>query len=82
VRQAETAARRGEKPAKPTDETEVKPDAPPRSPNVRDLEKQLEAALGMKVVVRTEPGNTSGTVEVAFDDLDQLDRFLARVLGS
>ncbi len=49
---------------------------------MRDLEKQLEAALGMKVVVRTEPGNTSGTVEVAFDDLDQLDRFLARVLGS
>jgi ParB family chromosome partitioning protein len=82
VRQAETAARRGEKPAKPAEETEPKPDAPARSPNVRDLEKQLEAALGMKVVVRTEPGNTSGTVEVAFDDLDQLDRFLARVLGS
>lgn len=81
VRQAELAARKAERPEKPAPEPEKKGD-PGRSANVRDLERQLEAALAMKVVVRTEPGNTSGTVEIAFDDLDQLDRFLARVLGS
>lgn len=82
VRQAELAARKGDKPAKPADDAEKKPEGAARSANVRDLERQLEAALSMKVVVRTEPGNTSGTVEIAFDDLDQLDRFLSRVLGS
>ncbi|MEZ4393117.1 MAG: ParB/RepB/Spo0J family partition protein [Polyangiales bacterium] len=80
VRQAELAARRGDKPAKPAADGPRKGAAP--SANVRDLERQLEAALGMKAVIRTEPGDTSGTVEIAFDDLDQLDRFLARVLGS
>lgn len=80
VRQAEQAARKPEKPEKPDGASE--PRAPTsRSANVLDLEKKLEAALGMKVVIRTEASPTSGTVEIAFDDLDQLDRFLNRVLG-
>ena len=81
VRQAEQAARKAEKPAKAEEPAAPKPSAS-RSANVLDLEKKLEAALGMKVVVRTEASHTSGTVEIAFDDLDQLDRFLNRVLGS
>lgn len=81
VRQAELAARKGDKPPKPAEDSPRKRGDSP-SPNVRDLERQLEAALGMKAVIRTEPGDLSGTVEIAFDDLDQLDRLLARVLGS
>jgi hypothetical protein len=32
------------------------------------------------VAIRAE-GGTSGTVEIAFDSLDQLDSFLDKVLG-
>lgn len=77
VRQAEAAARRKERPEKPA----AKPAEARRNPNVLDLEKRLSAALGMPVAVRTDAGGKAGTVEVAWDDLDQLDRFVARVLG-
>ena len=48
---------------------------------MRDLEKKLESALGMPVAIRTDGAMNSGTVEIGFDNLDQLDRFLRRVLG-
>ncbi len=76
VRQTESAARKKREP-KP----EVEAAAEKKSPNVRDLEKRLEAALGLSVAIRAEPGAQSGTVEVAFDTLDQLDAFVDRVLG-
>ncbi len=47
-----------------------------------DLEKRLAAALGMPVAVRTDASGKAGTVEIAWDDLDQLDRFIDKVLGA
>ena len=79
VRQTEQAARRKDKP-----EGEQKPprEAPAKkNPNTADLEKKLSASLGMNVAVRTDPSGKSGTVEIGWDSLDQLDRFIAKVLG-
>lgn len=80
VRQAEAAARRREKPADKPDDKPATPER--RNPNVLDLEKRLAAALGMPVAVRTDASGKAGTVEIAWDDLDQLDRFIDRVLGA
>jgi ParB family chromosome partitioning protein len=83
VRQAEAAARkprRLEGPASPAKAPSAAEGAAAKSPNLRDLERRLEAALGMPVAIRAE-GGTSGTVEIAFDSLDQLDSFLDKVLG-
>jgi ParB family chromosome partitioning protein len=52
-----------------------------KSPNVRELEAKLSAALGMPVVIREDPSKQSGTVEIAYDTLDQLDRFIDKILG-
>lgn len=76
VRQTESAARKKKDPKPATEAATEK-----KSPNVRDLEKRLEAALGLSVVIRAEAGAQSGTVEVGFDSLDQLDAFVDRVLG-
>ncbi len=83
VRQTEAAARkprRLEGPGTPDKAPPVAEPRPSKSPNLRDLERRLEAALGLPVAIRAE-GGTSGTVEVAFDSLDQLDGFLEKVLG-
>ncbi len=83
VRQTEAAARkprRLEGPASPAKGPSAADGPSPKSPNLRDLERRLEAALGLPVAIRAE-GGTSGTVEVAFDSLDQLDSFLDKVLG-
>jgi ParB family chromosome partitioning protein len=53
----------------------------PKSPNVRELEARLSGALGMPVVVREDPSKQSGTVEIAYDSLDLLDRFIEKILG-
>ncbi len=83
VRQAEAAARRKEKPAdKPAEKPEKSADGERRNPNILDLEKRLAAALGMPVAVRTDASGKAGTVEIAWDDLDQLDRFIDKVLGA
>lgn len=52
-----------------------------KSPNVKELESKLSGALGMPVVVREDPSKQSGTVEIAYDSLDQLDRFIYKILG-
>lgn len=83
VRQTEAAARkprRLEGPASPAKAPSAAEGAAAKSPNLRDLERRLEAALGLPVAIRAE-GGTSGTVEIAFDSLDQLDSFLDKVLG-
>lgn len=83
VRQAEAAARRKEKPAeKPADKAPKGADGERRNPNILDLEKRLSAALGMPVAVRSDATGKAGTVEIGWDDLDQLDRFIERVLGA
>lgn len=77
VRQMEAAARRKERPEKPAAPAKETT----RSPNLLDLEKRLSAALGVPVAVRPDASGKRGTVEVAWDDLDQLDRFVEKVLG-
>jgi ParB family transcriptional regulator, chromosome partitioning protein len=52
-----------------------------KSPNVKELEAKLSGSLGMPVVVREDPSKQSGTVEIAYDSLDQLDRFIYKILG-
>lgn len=82
VRQTEAAARkprRLEGPASPAKAPSAAEGAAAKSPNLRDLERRLEAA-GLPVAIRAE-GGTSGTVEIAFDSLDQLDSFLQKALG-
>lgn len=82
VRQAEAAARKKEKPAeKPSEKPEKGADGDRRNPNILDLEKRLSAAVGMPAAVRTDASGKAGTVEIAWDDLDQLDRFIDKVLG-
>jgi len=52
--------------------------APPaKSPSLRDLENRLTRAAGTKVLVR-DHGN-KGDVVIPYEDLDHLDRILARV---
>ena len=83
VRQTEQFARRKlEGPKAPAAADPAKEKVPAASSaNVRDLEKKLETALGMPVAIRTDGTMSSGTVEIGFDNLDQLDRFLRRALG-
>ncbi len=84
VRQTEQAARKPRKPVKDPAAASVASETPaPRtSPNVRDLEKRLESALGMSVAVRVDADGRAGTVEIGYDSLDQLDRLIVRLLGS
>jgi ParB family chromosome partitioning protein len=63
-----------------TPDTSAEPKLP-KSPNVRELEAKLSGALGMPVVVREDSSKQSGTVEIAYDTLDQLDRFIEKILG-
>lgn len=58
-----------------------KPPPSTKNANVRDLEARLSSSLGMGVVLREDASKTSGTVEIAYDSLDQLDALLTRILG-
>lgn len=82
VRQTERAARRHElRPDKTSPTASPTHEPSTKNSNVRDVEKKLSAALGMPVVIREDPSRTSGTVEIGYDSLDQLDRFIDRILG-
>jgi ParB family chromosome partitioning protein len=84
VRETEAAARKAPKSAASTSaegKAGARAAATPKSANVRDVEKKLSAALGMAVVIRDDASQSSGVVEIAYDSLDQFDRFLARILG-
>ena len=63
-----------------TAKAKAKPDnkkAGEKSPAVRDLESKLTRAAGTKVLVK-DTGN-KGEVVIPYEDLDHLDRILARV---
>jgi ParB family transcriptional regulator, chromosome partitioning protein len=81
VRQTEQATRRKEKTSEKPAAEKSKDDAP-RGPNILDLEKRLSGALGMPVAVRPDASNQRGTVEIAWDNLDQLDRLIDKILES
>ena len=57
-------------------------DAPPteigKSPSVKDLERRLERALGMRARV-VQKSTTAGQLQIEYDSLDQLDRLLDRL---
>jgi ParB family chromosome partitioning protein len=54
--------------------------APGKSAAVRDLEARLTRAAGTKVVLRQDASNDKrGEVLIPYEDLDHLDRILARV---
>ncbi len=76
VRETERAARKTTQPARKPALVER-----PKNANVRDLEKRLAGALGMQVLIREDGTGKSGVVEIGYEDLDQLDRFIDRVLG-
>ncbi len=79
VRQTEAAVRRSAK-AKPAVRG-ARPAAGGKSANVTDLERRLSAALGMRATIHEGSQRGRGRVEIAYDNLDQLDRFIDRVLG-
>jgi ParB family transcriptional regulator, chromosome partitioning protein len=54
--------------------------APGKSAAVRDLESRLTRAAGTKVLVKQDPkSDKKGEVMIPYEDLDHLDRILARV---
>ncbi len=64
-----------------TPEPEPDPETKQRQVIVRDLEERLRRALGVKVAVRTDAKKKgSGTIEVPYGDLDELDRLLETLL--
>lgn len=64
-----------------TPEPEPDPETRQRQVIVRDLEERLRRALGVKVAVRTDAKKKgSGTIEVPYGDLDELDRLLETLL--
>jgi ParB family transcriptional regulator, chromosome partitioning protein len=57
-------------------------DAPPPAPvnpNVQALETSLSQNLGSTVRVKTRRGGKSGSIEIRFHDLDELDRLIERL---
>jgi ParB family chromosome partitioning protein len=78
VRAAESLVRQvRSKGAKPDGKAKT---APAKSAAVRDLEARLTRAAGTKVVLRQDSSNEKrGEVLIPYEDLDHLDRILARV---
>ncbi|ACY17081.1 ParB/RepB/Spo0J family partition protein [Haliangium ochraceum] len=65
----------------PAERAQAQAQAPKKSASVRDLELRLSKSLGSQVSV-DEDGNDkkSGTIQIRYMDLDDLDRLLARLL--
>lgn len=54
--------------------------APGKSAAVRDLEQRMTRAAGTKVVIKVDPRDSKkGEISIPYEDLDHLDRILARV---
>ncbi len=72
VRQTEDLVRRERSPQKPKNK-------PAPSASVKDLEQKLERSLGTRVRL-AQKSNQSGTIEIEYASLDQLDGLLERLL--
>jgi ParB family chromosome partitioning protein len=69
--------------AEPKDDPAAASPPPPRkSAAVRDLEERLTKSLGAAVALTEEAKGKGGVIEIRYQDLDDLDRLLARLLGS
>lgn len=88
VRQVESMVQRER--AKPADSAnqeaneangvnEGKPGKLDKSVNLRDLEQRLQRSLQLRVTIRERSGSL-GTVEIAYQNLDDFDRLLERLL--
>lgn len=73
VRETEKLAKRSEKPA-PSANTAAMKDA-----DTRQIEKDLSAALGMKVAIDHKVGGESGTLSLRYKNLEQLDEVCRRL---
>ncbi|MDC0671726.1 ParB/RepB/Spo0J family partition protein [Nannocystis radixulma] len=80
VRAVERLVRERLRPPEP--ETEPDPETHKRAVIVRDLEERLRRSLGVKVAVRADAKKKgSGTIELPYGSLDELDRLLETLLG-
>jgi len=61
------------------DQTTNTPAAPPKSAHVRDLEKRLGDALGTKASIKQSANGASGTISIAYFDLEHFDGLLERL---
>jgi len=59
----------------------AKPAPKPKSASVRDLENRLTRTLGCKVVIHDAGEGKGGRIELAYADLDELDRLLDQLMG-
>lgn len=64
--------------AKPVPKTEGKT-TPPKDADTVLLEKDLKAALGMKVVIDHTPGSEGGTLQIKYRTLEELDEICRRL---
>ncbi len=53
-----------------------------KSASVRDVESRLTKSLGARVELREDKSGNGGRIEVKYSSLDDLDRLLAKLLGS
>jgi ParB family transcriptional regulator, chromosome partitioning protein len=87
VRQTEELVRRlqkgqaseGKRGANKGEESEAAPKE--KSPGVRDVEERLQRALGTRVQLN-QASKTSGTVEIHYHSLDELDGLILRLTGA
>ena len=71
VRNAKAKGKKGDDKGKP---------AAGKSAAVRDLEQRMTRAAGTKVVIKSDPKDPKkGEIAIPYEDLDHLDRILARV---
>jgi ParB family chromosome partitioning protein len=80
VRQAEAAARQSRGGATGRTARRGAPADGGRDPDLEALELQIGEATGLAVVIRSDGGR--GTVTLAYDGLDQLDRNASRLSGA
>lgn len=86
VRQTEELVRRVQKgqapssPRGPTRGDDANAAPKEKSPGVRDVEERLQRALGTRVQLN-QASKTSGTIEVHYHSLDELDGLIARLTG-
>ena len=80
VRQAKSRSGKGDQSGKGGKDGERGKTAPGKTAAVRDLESRLTRAAGTKVLVKQDSHNDKkGEIAIPYEDLDHLDRILARV---
>lgn len=79
VRATEQAVRKRTQSAKP--KPEPSDDEQRRKIIVSELENRLRRRIGARVKLRSQGGNSAGTIEIPYGNLDELDRILRTILG-